>query len=108
VNVAEAWSTLGVDWDRIAAKLMAMPDFASRVSATENLCSDAKKIAKKLMAVHHPDKNPGDTEAADRFNRVKQALETIEKSTESLKESYEKMLAKAKDRADSGNVIIIK
>jgi hypothetical protein len=108
MNMANAWAVLGKDWDAIVRDLSLLPDSASRVQEAERLLADARKLAKKLMAVHHPDKNPGDSEAAERFQRVRGALETIESNTESFKNSYGAMKARAEQRAASDSFIIIK
>src|SRR5688572_3496854 len=38
---------------------------------------DIRKAFKRLAHEHHPDRNPGDAEAAARFRRVKAAYDTI-------------------------------
>jgi uncharacterized protein (DUF342 family) len=108
MNVSDAWTVLGKDWNSIAETLSSLPDAAARIQATESLLIDAKKLAKKLMAVHHPDKNPGDFDAAARFQRVKDALLTIEDNTESFKAKHESMKARAEQRAASDGFIVIK
>jgi hypothetical protein len=108
MNMANAWAVLGKDWDSIVRDLSSLPDSASRIQEAEKLLADARKLAKKLMAVHHPDKNPGDLEAAKRFQRVQEALEVVESSTESFKNSYEAMKARAEQRAASDSFIVIK
>src|ERR1041384_2004683 len=43
-------------------------------SATQD---EIKKQYRKLAAKHHPDKNPGDAKAADRFKEMSEAYQVI-------------------------------
>lgn len=108
MNVASAWAALGKDWESIVKDLTVLPNSASRVQAVETLLLEAKKLAKRLMALHHPDKNPGDPEATRRFQHVKTALETIESNTETFKNSYEIIKTRAEQRRESDGFIVLK
>jgi hypothetical protein len=77
MSVGVAWTTLGFDSREVIQKLFRVPR-AQRVEAAREALEDAKKSAKRLLGAHHPDTG-GDPE---KFRRVKEALETIERETE--------------------------
>ena len=81
----DAWKTLGEDPGEVMSRISGLPTRQERIAAVEKALEDARKIAKKLSAVHHPDKNPGDQSSAARFKRVQEAVDTIAYHTEQIK-----------------------
>ncbi len=98
MELAEAWITLGRDPAKVVAKIVAAGDRDSRVLAAEAELAIAHSLAKKLMAVHHPDRNPGDLEAPERFRRVGVALKFIEDETARLRERVKRLADEVDDR----------
>lgn len=85
MNLGDAWNILGRDVSDVVAEIRRRP-VEERSRAADEQLEAARGLAKKLMALHHPDRNPGDQEAAKRFRRVQDALDVVRAETESLKE----------------------
>lgn len=94
MNLEDAWNILGRDLSDVVGEIRKSPVDA-RAEAAERELEKARSLARKLMGLHHPDKNPGDEEAAKRFMRVKTALSVIEQETASLREK----MASRKERS---------
>lgn len=110
MNVASAWAVLGRDWAAIVKDMADQPDTPSKVTRAEELLAEAKKLARKLMAEHHPDRNPDDPDATIRFQAASAALATIEADTAQLRSRYQEMQRRAeqlaKKRAKDGFIVI--
>ena len=81
MDLREAWNTLGCDPDQVFERIRSAGSRASRAEAAGKELDYARSLARKLLGLHHPDKNPGDEEAAKRFRRVGDALRAIEDGT---------------------------
>lgn len=82
MDLRTSWFILGEDFSEIEKYLTSLPDLNARCKGVLLFKEKARKIAKKLMGVHHPDKNPDDDSANSRFRRVQEALHNIEKHSD--------------------------
>ena len=94
MSVGVAWTILGFDAQAVILKLVKTPR-AHRVEAARQELEDARKAAKKLMALHHPDRG-GDPE---KFRRVAEALQAIETETEEFARKMVEVQASDEERA---------
>lgn len=85
MDIAEAWRALGEDPGEVVKEIRSCPDVPSRIQAAEAALARAERIARALMATHHPDRNQGDVSAERRFKRVQAALESVRFHTAELK-----------------------
>lgn len=108
MNTADAWRILGREWTDIVREMSSLATGAQRVERAEFFLSNAKKTARSIMAENHPDRRPGDDDAAIRFRMAQEALRAIESDTESMKAKFEAMREDAMRRAASDGYIIIK
>ena len=54
------------------------PDYYSLLGVSADATiAQIKKAYRKLARQHHPDRNPGDTDAADRFKAITEAYEVL-------------------------------
>ena len=102
IPIEEAWSTLGVDYQKICYILSQKPK-SERGEAARLEFEKAKKIARSIMVVNHPDKNPGDLEAENRFKLATNALASIEVHTNEFIESLKVKLEAEKDEFERRN-----
>lgn len=96
----EAWEILGKDPDRIMQLLSGLPDIKSRAEAAGKILEKAKKLAKILMAKNHPDVNPGDLGASERFKRIQEALSAIESHTKDFQGKVEGLVNRKPNKND--------
>jgi hypothetical protein len=86
LSLRDAWLVLGREPRRIAEVIRSRAD---RVAAAEELLASARGLARRLLGLHHPDKNPGDREAPERFALVQEALSVVEAGTEEFRSQTE-------------------
>ncbi len=98
LSLRDAWLVLGREPRRIAEVIRSRAD---RVAAAEELLGSARSLARRLLGLHHPDKNPGDREAPERFALVQEALSVVEAGTEEFRSQAEDRVA-----ARDGSVFI--
>jgi hypothetical protein len=89
MTLREAWEILGKDPDRIMQLLSDLPDVKSRAEATGKILEKARKLARNLMAKNHPDVNPDNPAASDKFKEIQEALSTIESHTKKFQAKVE-------------------
>lgn len=82
LSLRDAWLVLGREPRRIAEAIRSRPD---RVAAAEELLASARALARRLLGLHHPDRNQGDPEARERFELVQEALSAVEEGTEDFR-----------------------
>jgi hypothetical protein len=95
LSLRDAWLVLGREPRRIAEVIRSRAD---RVAAAEELLASARGLARRLLGLHHPDKNPGDREAPERFALVQEALSVVEAGTEEFR-GQDRERASARDGA---------
>ncbi len=95
LSLRDAWLVLGRHPRRVAEELRSRPD---RVAAADDLLSSARALAKRLLGLHHPDRNPDDPGARERFALVQEAISTVETGTEDFRRQEEERAA-ARDGA---------
>lgn len=103
MGVAEAWKALGEDPEELIGEIRSCPDVQSRIAAAEAALARAERVARALMAAHHPDRNQGDSKASQRFHRIKMAIDSIRFHTAEFKDAA----SRTKDNPDSGGPLIV-
>jgi hypothetical protein len=76
----QAWGVLGEDFKTLLTRIKAQRDPKERVDAVGKALQKAKKIARKLMGQHHPDRGG----SQHKFLEVQRAINSIEYHTEEL------------------------
>jgi len=84
-TIGQAWEVLGRDARQIMRIIMNYPSLDERVKVADKILIRARKIAKKLSAKYHPDVNPSNHDAEQKFKNVQLAIKSIEYHTERFK-----------------------
>lgn len=105
MDLSNAWKALGEDPDEIFDEIRNAGTVKDRIQKAKDLLKNAEKLAKALMAVHHPDKNPGNNKSKYKFSRVQNAIESIRYNTEQLEE-INRISPQSSDSDEQKSVII--
>jgi len=81
ISIHEAWRRLGKDANLIMTEVSKLPR-AERSSALEKLASEAKRLARPLLAKHHPDIGGN----ASEFRNIQDSVTAITNHTNKFKE----------------------
>jgi hypothetical protein len=100
MELSEAWAVLGKDVNQLFHGTLHLPDIESKMAAVDKAFRIAERSAKKLLGQNHPDKNPGDPEAAERYQRILSALEVIKDHTEKFREKVSGILDRRENPPD--------
>jgi hypothetical protein len=104
MTLREAWEVLGKDPDKIMQFLSGLPNIKSRAEAIEEIFEKAKRWARDLMVKNHPDVNPSDSLATEKFKKIQLALSVIELHTKEFHNKVEKLSTR---KSSKDNVIIV-
>jgi hypothetical protein len=96
MTVWDAWKLLGRD-PQIIAGMLQESSLQNKAQIADDTLDTARKLAKKLMAKSHPDVNPDDPNAADKFKQIQDALSVIEVNTEDFKNKVGQAIEKKKN-----------
>jgi hypothetical protein len=100
MDLSEAWAVLGKDAGQLLRGVAGLPDVQSKMEAVDGACRLADRLSKKLLGQNHPDKNPGDQQALDRYRRVLAARDTIREHTEKFRTRVQDILERKRNPPD--------
>lgn len=105
MGLSEAWGALGRDVTQVLYGTSDLPDVRSKMAAVDEACRAAERIAKKLLGQNHPDRNPGDTTAARKYQEVQDAIRVIKNHTEEFRKKV-LIIQERKDNPPDGHIRI--
>lgn len=109
IPIHKAWEKIGIDYAEIHAKIASFPKSERGIAAKAEF-DRARKLVRTIQRNTHPDRNPGDKSAEDRFKEVSEALHAIEIHTSNFIEQLDKVLAEDRIKRETRrkNTIFIK
>lgn len=108
MNIVEAWEAVGGSAEAVFDRARRAGDTAARAAVLRASVEEARRLARTMMARHHPDKNPGDAGAASRFVRVQEALRLIEHETAEFERKAANRAEEQERRRNRDGLIIIR
>lgn len=85
MDLGKAWIALGRDPEEIMTELKEYCSVSDRAEAAERLLQEAERTARVLMGRYHPDANPDDPKTAEKFMRVKRAIDVVRCHTQEFR-----------------------
>jgi len=99
MELSEAWAVLGEDVTKLF-ETVRFSNIQLKMNAVDEASQLAERISRRLLGQNHPDKNPGNPRALEKYRRVLIARDTIRKHTEEFRIRVQEILERKKNPPD--------